>query len=124
MNRLAKFLHEFTHPHCNECSHDQTCKSCETLERQLEIANEDKKKLLEIILERNKVSENDNPPAFNYEQVKPKAIPWSVRRQLLEAEDREKARILNSQNREQQEITKLEKEIGIASTAGAEEKLS
>ena len=122
MNRIAKFIHEFTHPHCDECSHDKVCKSCETLERQLEIANEDKKKLLEIILERNKISENDTTSKTETEPIKPRMIPWSVRKNLLEAEDREKARILRSQDPEQKKIEELEKEIGIAS--GAKEKLS
>lgn len=121
MNKFARFFHELAHPHCSHCIEDKTCNSCETLKRQLELANEDKAKLLELILERNKVSET---PIIQTEHkpIKPAFVPWNVRRAALEAEDREKARILRDREPEQREIEKLERDIGIA--AGAEEKRS
>lgn len=120
MNRISRFFHEFVHPHCIECGNDKTCKSCETLREQLALVNEDKRKLLEIILEKNKtIPEEINKPS-EHKPVGSSYVPWNVRRAALEAEDREKARILRDREPEQKEIEKLEKEIGIG--AGAEEK--
>lgn len=126
MNFIAKFFHEFANPHCSHCEGDKICQSCETLKEQLAAANIEKNKLLDLILEKNKVVNEEPAKEIDYQSVKPKYIPWNVRKELLEAEDRERARIqrdkLAPNSKEQKEIDKLEQEIGIA--PGATEKQS
>lgn len=108
MNPIIKFFHELFHPHCPHClqlemrkyeetivekeikerifEEDKRCRSCESLERQLAVANEQIIKLTEKIV-------NPNPiiPAQNEQQPKP--IPrgnpaFHVIRSLKEAESR------------------------------------
>ena len=67
------------------------CKSCETLRQQLEIANYEKKVLLEKVLHKDETPQVELKP---HEVVKPRMIPWNVRRQMLEAEDRERAKLM------------------------------
>ena len=80
------------------------CNSCETLRGQLESVNFEKKILLDRLL-------NPSVPVVQekeeYEPIKPKNIPWIVRKQMLEAEDREKAKLMRLKTEE------LEKELGI-----------
>ena len=122
MNRITKFIHELKHPHCLDCANDKICQSCETLKEQLVLVSAEKQKLLEVILEKNRTS--IEPVAeIDYKELRPKQTSWNVRRQLLEAEDREAARLIRERSKEQQEIDKLEREIGIAS-AGAKEEAS
>lgn len=92
------------------------CSSCETLKQQLELSNFQNKQLLEKILHK------DEPlnliPKEELESIKPKLVPWHVKRQLLEAEDRERAKILKEKAEEIKSIKKksteeLEKELGI-----------
>ena len=73
-----------------EVKGNKVCESCETLKQQLEIANYEKKQLLNRMLEK--------PEPIPVEPLKeimpPKSLPWRARRQILEAEDREKARAM------------------------------
>jgi hypothetical protein len=77
------------------------CKSCETLKNQLDIANYEKKQLLESILQSDthRTASHTQSEASAPQQIKPHSIPWAVRKQMLEAEDRQKARILNENAR-------------------------
>lgn len=85
-------------PHCPDCAH---CKSCEVLSRELSQVRQDYDKLLNELLRK---PEDDTRPQIQAEPQKPKHIPWAVKRQILEEEDREKARILRN-------IEKVEKEL-------------
>jgi hypothetical protein len=68
------------------------CESCEILKQQLEITNLEKNKLLGRLLEK---PEPEVAPKL-VEVTRPTNIPWNVRRQMLEAEDRERARLIKS----------------------------
>jgi hypothetical protein len=93
------------------------CHSCETLQMQLSIANEEKNKLLNTILEMNKPKIEIPVEPRKIEPIHPKNVPWSVRRQMIEAEDRKAAELIAKKKLEQQEsnpeIEELEKELGI-----------
>jgi hypothetical protein len=84
------------------------CESCETLKHQLEISNHEKKQLLDRLLEKpepvKEVVRNETP------MMLPRNIPWNVRRQMLEAEDREKARVLKNAPKPDSAIDKVETE--------------
>lgn len=92
----------------------EPCRSCETLQMQLSIANDEKRQLLSLIMSSAKSSAPVSPPV-DYEKLAPKAMTWNVRRQLLEQEDRAKAKILAEQRvHVQQSVDELEKELNIA----------
>ena len=95
-------------------SEDKVCQSCETLKMQLEIANFEKEKLLNRLLEKPEAPAETVAP----EVTRPRMVPWNVRRQMLEREDREKARILKNAPKpdsEKADVAELEKELDIAS---------
>ena len=82
-----------------------SCKSCETLRKQLEITNYEKNELLNTILGLVKPEVIQHTPTI-IEPVKNKSIPWHVRQKALEEEDRVKAKI-------ERRIKEEEKELGI-----------
>lgn len=112
----GNWIHRLFNPHCPDCKEEhedsKVCQSCETLRQQLEIANHEKKQLMDRILAK---PEPESKPEFR-EVTKPRNVPWPVRRQMLEAEDREKARLMREAP---QPISTedLEKELDIASAA-------
>ena len=91
----------------------EPCRSCETLQMQLSIANDEKRQLLSLIMSSAKSSPPVSPP-IEYEKLAPKAMTWNVRRQLLEQEDRAQAKILAEQKAHAaSSIANLEKELGL-----------
>jgi len=71
--------------------------------------NYEKNKLLQTILDWNKPTQLDTLDRVETEPVKSLNMPWRVRQQLLENEDKQKAQLLKMQ----QETEKLEKELSI-----------
>lgn len=88
----------------------EPCASCETLRSQLEITNYEKRQMLETILSFTKPPEVRLPETKEIEPITPKTVPWVVRKQMLETEDRERARIMKQK---QEEIEELEKAVGV-----------
>lgn len=117
---LAHWIHHLFNPHCDICreaaSDEKVCQSCETLKVQLSIANDEKRQMLNSILAFNKPI-HEEPAQIDYEKVKPKMMTWNVRKQMLEAEDREAARLMAerkiAQNKIREDIKELEKEVGL-----------
>lgn len=70
------------------------CQTCEVLKEQLYIANNEKQKLLDQIIELTNPKELPQAEQQTFEPIKPRIVPWHVRKQLLEAEAREQARLL------------------------------
>lgn len=108
---MINFIHRLLHPHCPDCiqarQEEKLCESCETLRAQLEIANFEKKQLLDTILSFTKpVVEMAETSPIKIDAIVPKTVPWNVRRQMLENEDRAKAAILKKN-------ADLEKELGV-----------
>lgn len=122
---MFNFFHRLFNPHCQHCieeairlreeiKEDRTyCASCETLTRQLEIANFEKKQLLDRLLEKPAEQvENKVPVQISH----PKNIPWRVRQQELEAADRQRARLMKDAPKPQPIVdvvstAELEKEV-------------
>jgi len=135
---MINWIHHLLEPHCPFCADERemrrVCQSCETLKHQLEVANYEKKILLNQIIELNK-PQIPIPPTqtmLNLDEIRPKTVPWNVRRQMLEEEDRKKAQVLRAVADEAKKatevkrgpsggvevniddsITQLEKELGI-----------
>jgi len=99
MNIFVKFFHEIMNPHCTHCVEEKLenqfanvehmrCRSCESLERQLAIANQQVLKLTEKI-----VNPSAAPIPQTTNEIAPKPLrrsplPFSAIRPHLEAESR------------------------------------
>jgi hypothetical protein len=87
-----------------------TCPVCEVLREQLHKSEVERKELLSRALA---------PPSQpveveskeEYKAITPQFIPWRVKQQMLEAEDRKQAELLR---KKAQEIQELEMEMGIS----------
>lgn len=102
---------------------ERTCQNCEYLKTQIEIERQFNKVLFDKLT--NKPS--DIPvPVENKELIKPKFVPWRVKRQILEQEDARAAQVLKQReaelNRVQSDslasendpdVIALEKEMGL-----------
>ena len=89
---------------------DEPCESCEILREQLHKSDAERRDLLHRLLDKDK----PEPPPITTEEhipVTPPFTPWRVKQQMLEAEDRQKAKLLRDRSRE---IADLEKEVGIS----------
>ena len=97
----------------------EPCKSCETLTLQLELVNAEKERLLDALLNIAK-PEVVEQPAKVIEPIRGKAVPWHMRKTLLENEQRAAAKIFTSLKAENQvlgqsntSIEELEAELGL-----------
>jgi len=90
---------------------DFPCESCETLRLQLDIANHERRQLLETIIGFTKpaVQEVTQEPR-NIEPILPKTVLWRTRQHQLEENDRMTA---EKNKARQKEIDDLEKELGV-----------
>ena len=85
------------------------CETCEVLRFQLDESNRERKELLSRALAPAQ-TEPLSTPVEELEPIKGQFIPWRVRQQMLEAEDRAKAKLMQDKVNE---IADLEKELGI-----------
>ena len=113
----GNWIHQLLNPHCEHC-HDEresakVCQSCETLKGQLENVNFEKDKLLARILERPNVETSTQPERTI--TVPTGNIPWAVRRQMLEREDRERAKLMRDAPVAKVSTEDLEKDLNLAS---------
>lgn len=72
----------------------RVCESCETLRRQLEIVNLEKERLLNRLLQGPNLEPRIKEDGIEAKVILPKVVPWNVRRQMMEHEDREKAKLM------------------------------
>lgn len=91
---------------------EKECSSCKILKEQLDIANADRKQMLDTLLSLTKPEVVQAPPTI-VSPVLPKTMPWHQRQRLMEEEDRNKARI-------QRETDKLEIELGVKEDGSAD----
>ena len=113
---MTNWFHKLFNPHCPSCyendKDNKVCQSCETLKIMLEQSNYEKKQLLDKLL--NPIQSEKSVPV-EYEPIQPKNIPWAVRRQMLEAEDRIKAKLMkDAPVPKSASLEVLEKELGIS----------
>lgn len=144
---MLKWIHHLLEPHCPDCASEaqdkSICHSCETLKHQLEIANFERKQLLETVLKLSQpTSQLSIQDTVTPEMVRPRTVPWNVRRQMLEEEDRKQAQLIRESaernaklakavdrgpsgglttiigdKTQEESINKLEKELGIENPA-------
>ncbi len=115
---MFHWLHHLFSPHCPDCKEERQesaqCRTCEVLVTQLERSNHERGKLLEQI-ERmsNPVPTEPEAPSELPEPIQPRVVPWTIRRNLLEAEARKAAELKRVAMKDSSDIEKLEKEVGI-----------
>lgn len=117
---MLKWLHHLLHPHCDHCREERQeasiCQTCEVLTTQLARAHIEKDNLLAQLERMNNpvvpIQETSELP----EPLKPRMVPWAIRKNLLEAEDRKKAQLMREAKSKDPSIEKLEEEVGISNT--------
>jgi len=136
MNRITKFFHELRNPHCEHCERlkelereeardNKVCVSCETLQRHVERLYFENDRLTQALIDsgNKQLSEPSAPETTNIHPIRPRNVPWSVRRQALEQEDRHKAKLMRDAPKPQtpaevsDETKALEEELGVAEQA-------
>jgi hypothetical protein len=88
---------------------DMPCNACEVLKESLSIERQLNKTLLQKLLDKDK-PEPVSTEKEDLRPIQPQFIPWRVRQQMLEAEDRKQAELMKTKK---QEIEKLEEELGV-----------
>lgn len=90
----------------------EVCPVCEVLREQLVNSERERRELLQRAL-----VPSPEPlvatPKEELRPIRPQFIPWRVRQQMLEAEDRKQAQILKDKKVELEEIESLEKELKV-----------
>lgn len=94
---------------------DDPCESCEILRERLLQSDAERQELLHRLLDKDK----SEPPQKEEEDIvpiRPQFTPWRVRQQLLEQEDRQKAKLTKEKAAE---LAELERELGVSKTESA-----
>jgi hypothetical protein len=97
------------------------CETCEILRDQLDESNKERKELLAKLLEKREPEPLPPTSKEELEPIRPQQVPWRVRQQMLEQEDRKTAELMRAKARELRAVTpavtqnigKLEEELGI-----------
>lgn len=120
---LIRFIHHLLQPHCPECQRERdeanNCESCETLREQLAAERSYNRLLLESIILKPEVERTED--TSNLTPIRGNFVSSRVRREMLEAEDRKQAEIINERKRIDKEARELatktteelERELGI-----------
>jgi hypothetical protein len=95
---------------------DAPCLTCDVLRVQLDKSEAERRELLTRLLAKD-TPEPLSTEKEEYAPIQPQHIPWRVRQQMLEAEDRKKAQLMKSKT---DEIEQLEKELGIGGTSASQ----
>ena len=85
------------------------CPVCEVLRAQLDESSRERRELLQRALA-PPIQSAEPISTEEHQPIKAQYVPWRVRQQMLEAEDREKARLMRDKV---QEIEELETELGV-----------
>lgn len=124
---LITWWHHFTNPHCVECAIELQCDSCETLRQLLAQEKIEKQKLLDTIIELTKPEKViEHKPVEDRLPLNANMV-WKKRRQMLEEEDRNRARVIAEQKlNEIKPLTteELEEQLGIKDAPRNTEEIS
>jgi hypothetical protein len=102
---LLEIRYEFRERNLKLVAESKVCESCEVLKMQLSLVQQEKEKLLNLIVDKHQ-PEPVQVIRETPEPIRPKHTPWAVKKQMLEQESRETARILA-----QKKIEELEQQI-------------
>jgi hypothetical protein len=108
---MIKWLHHLFNPHCPECKEEKElhCKSCEVLQIQLERTQSQLNQILQMMIQ-PRVTET-----VPVEEIQPirqsRYVPFSVKKQMLEAESRKQAELMK------EKIKEVEESVGLKDAA-------
>lgn len=117
-SEMSNWIHRLFNPHCPEC--DKPDMVVDELKTELASLRYERDRLLNYILEKPQHSGTDGILSVDgtdkgedeLKPILPKIVPWHVRRQMLEAEDRVKAQQLADFKKDQEKaISKLESDL-------------
>ena len=133
---MIHFFHKLFNVHCARCEELEVLKNskprclvCEELRELLNLEKREKQRLLDAILEFNhqnikdKETAREVTPVSNLRPIPPLNVPWRVRQQMLEDEDRRRAQILAERQRDLPQTPtpvpaptneQLEEELGVS----------
>ncbi len=115
---MANWFHKFLNPHCPHCEreaiNEMICPSCDVLTEEVARLRLENERLLDKLL---KEPESERTtPVDSSTLLKPRGpVPWKVRQQILEEEDRAKARAMRSAAQSDTTVEKLEQELDVVS---------
>lgn len=128
MNKVGLWFHQLFNPHCSHCAllleeererkaESKVCDTCEVLKSELAQAHNQIRELQSVLIHPTKTEE----PRINTSELKPilpSRIPWKVRQQMLEKEDRHAAELIRNRatqnpNPKSVSIEELEAELGV-----------
>jgi hypothetical protein len=89
------------------------CTSCDILRDQLEKSEVERRELLHKLLDRGVAEPAPSLVSEELRPITPQFIPWRVKQQMLEQEDRRAAQLMRDKQKEIKEITQLEQELGV-----------
>jgi len=87
-----------------------SCPTCEVLRDQLAYSEKERRELLAQLLDKGKTEPPPEQKEEEFIPITPQHVPWRVRQQLMEQEDRKAAQLLKQSA---QDIAALEQELGI-----------
>ena len=106
---MIQFFHHLFNPHCPHCRDEMReemhCESCDTRQEEIVRLRAENDRLLNIIINRTEPPHEINEPHQELKPILNRAMPFRVKRQMLEQEDRAAKRILDER------IKELEKDI-------------
>jgi hypothetical protein len=89
------------------------CNTCDLLRDLLERSELERKELMHKLLDRGVPEPAPSLPLEELKPITPQFIPWRVKREMLEQEDRRAAQLMRDKAKEIQDISQLEKELGV-----------
>lgn len=115
---MINFFHKLFNPHCEHCREEEKenriCGPCEDKKLEMARMQEMIDKLLDRLLEKPEVIQEEHRPA---NITKPTYVPWSVRKQILEEQDRHKAKLMKEAPKPdpqvEADIKSLEVDLGV-----------
>jgi hypothetical protein len=107
---IKQWLHRWFNPHCEEC---HICATCEVLKETIEFERAQNAQLMKHFLKEDVVVESNESVAVGPTKAN-SAVPWRIRRQMLEENARANARIAREQGIEVgPSIDELENSLGV-----------
>ena len=110
---MFNFIHKLFHPHCPECQlqdkDELVCPSCEVLKEEINFLRMQSQKLLETITHKPIEEVRTTAPV----PVTPRVmrVPWAVKRQQMEADDRQRAEKMRQESIALKNAVKPDKSI-------------
>jgi|SRR6187402_1964425 len=86
------------------------CTSCDILRDQLDKSEVERRELLHKLLDRGVAEPAPTLATEELKPITPQFVPWRVKQQMLEQEDR---RTMQLRKEKENEISQLEKELGV-----------